>query len=86
MATARQALSPDRYLGRVIAVSRVATWGGMAVGALIGVLLADQIGVRPTIAVAAALPLLGFVYLLLSPFSRLRRLDSPADAACSTAC
>ncbi len=83
--TLRQAVTPDRLLGRVIAVGRVATWGGVALGAFAGGLLADLFGVRPVIMFGGLLPLAGGVWLVLSPIRNIRRLDSVASP-CSEDC
>ena len=76
VSTMRQALTPEHVLGRVTSVVRVATWGSIALGSLLGGLLAERIGVRPTVLVSGVLPLIGFVWLALSPVMQVRRLDS----------
>jgi predicted MFS family arabinose efflux permease len=83
--TLRQAVAPDRLLGRVIAVGRVVTWGGVALGALLGGVLADYFGVRPVLLFGGVLPLAGAVWLFLSPVRRIRRLDS-LESPCSEDC
>lgn len=82
VSTLRQVVTPDRLLGRVTAVVRVGTWGCIAVGALVGGILADSIGLRATLIVGALLPLLGLLWLAVSPIMGLRSLDSYA-VACS---
>jgi predicted MFS family arabinose efflux permease len=81
-ATLRHALAPPRLLGRIIAVSRVAQWGGVALGSLLGGVLADTFGVRSTVMLSGLLPLAGGVWLLLSPVRRVRSLDS-VEPPCS---
>jgi predicted MFS family arabinose efflux permease len=76
LATLRQAVTPDRLLGRVMSVSRLATWGGVTIGALLGGIVAERIGLRATVLLSGLLPLIGAVWLLLSPVRRVRRLDS----------
>jgi predicted MFS family arabinose efflux permease len=83
--TLRQAVTPDRLLGRVVAVGRVATWGGVAAGSFAGGQLADVFGVRPVVMFGGLLPLAGAVWLLLSPVRNIRRLDSLAGP-CSNDC
>jgi predicted MFS family arabinose efflux permease len=83
--TLRQAVTPDRLLGRVVAVGRVATWGGVALGSLVGGVLADHFGVRPIVLLGGLLPLAGAVWLLLSPVRHIRRLDS-LEAPCLESC
>ena len=46
-ATLRQRLSPPDHLGRVISASRTIAWGGIPVGAFVGGIVADRIGLRP---------------------------------------
>jgi MFS family permease len=82
VATLRQAVTPDRLLGRVTAVVRVAVWGSIAVGALVGGVLAERIGLRATLFLGGLLPLLGLLWLAASPIRGLRSLDS--YAACSS--
>jgi predicted MFS family arabinose efflux permease len=84
-ATLRQAVTPDRLQGRVVAVNRVAMWSAVAVGAFAGGVLADHIGIRMTALLTGLPPLAGAVWVLLSPVSRLRRLDS-LEPPCSDDC
>jgi MFS family permease len=76
VSTLRQAVTPDRLLGRVTAVVRVGTWGSIALGSLLGGVLANEIGVRQTVLLSGVLPLVGFVWVALSPIRGLRSLDS----------
>jgi MFS family permease len=48
----RQALIPDQLLGRVLSAFRLIGWGGLALGALGGGLLADMFGLRAVALVA----------------------------------
>jgi len=77
----RQAVTPDRLLGRVTAVVRVGAWTALTIGSLAGGILADHIGVRPTLLLGGLLPLLGCGVLLLSPIRQLRQLSSPLPYA-----
>jgi MFS family permease len=45
--TLRQVMTPSDLLGRVIAASRTAAWAGIPLGAFLGGLLGDSIGLRP---------------------------------------
>ncbi len=73
--SARQSVTPDHLLGRVIASVRVIGLGAIPVGAAIGGLIATWIGVRATFGFAAVLGVVGSAVL-----SRAVRwlADSPA--------
>jgi predicted MFS family arabinose efflux permease len=74
----RQAVTPDRILGRVNASMELLTAGIGPLGALTGGLLAEWLGMRPTLVIAAFGALLGSLWLL---FSRVRLLqDHPHEA------
>jgi len=72
--TLRQAIVPDRLQGRVTAVAGVVAWTSISVGAIVGGIAAERIGIRATIAMSGGFPLLGFVWLLVSPVRHLRQL------------
>ena len=63
----RQAITPDRLLGRVNATMRFLAGGANPIGAVIGGALGGAIGVPLTLVVASFGMLLGFLWLLLSP-------------------
>lgn len=80
--TYRQTSTPDHLLGRVNASVRFMTWGAMPLGALLGGIVAQQIGVRQALWVLMAGRLLAFVPLLLSPLPRMRDFaKSPAQVS-----
>ncbi|MGH3101023.1 MAG: MFS transporter, partial [Thermoleophilia bacterium] len=54
----RQRITPDRLLGRMNAAYRLVGWGTMPLGALLGGVLAEVLGLRPTFLVAAGIALL----------------------------
>ncbi|GLZ28280.1 MFS transporter [Lentzea sp. NBRC 105346] len=60
--THRQSVTPDRLQGRTNATIRSLNWGMVTVGAPLGGLLADNVGPRTTLSVAAA----GFVVVAVS--------------------
>ncbi|MEQ4718680.1 MFS transporter [Nonomuraea sp. B19D2] len=70
--TYRQTVTPEHLLGRVNASVRFMVWGIMPLGALLGGLLAQQIGVREALWVIMTGRLLAFLPLLFSPLPRLR--------------
>jgi MFS family permease len=75
----RQAICPDRLLGRMNASIRFMVWGTIPLGALAGGVLGTLIGVRSTMWVGAIGGTLAALPLLLSPLRRLR--DLPTDMA-----
>lgn len=74
----RQAVCPDRLLGRMNASVRFLVWGAIPLGGLLGGALGEAVGSRATLVVAAAGTVLGPVWLLASPLRRMR--DVPAAA------
>ncbi|WP_158882502.1 MFS transporter [Amycolatopsis anabasis] len=68
----RQAICPDRLLGRMNASVRFVVWGTMPIGGLLGGALGEWLGVRGTVWVAAVAAPLTVVPLLLSPLRRMR--------------
>lgn len=72
----RQALCPERLLGRMNATMRFLVWGTMPIGGLLGGALAAAIGVRPVLWLAAAGMALGFLPVFLSPLRAMRRLPT----------
>jgi predicted MFS family arabinose efflux permease len=75
----RQAICPDRLLGRMNASVRFMVWGTLPLGALVGGVLGDVIGIRATMWVGAIGVLLSPLPVLLSPLRKLR--DLPTDVA-----
>jgi predicted MFS family arabinose efflux permease len=74
----RQAITPDRLLGRVNGTMRFVVWGMRPVGSLLGGYLGGLIGLPATLAVGALGMLVAFVPLLGSPISRMRGLENDA--------
>jgi predicted MFS family arabinose efflux permease len=81
----RQAITPDRVLGRVNASMQLLQVGVAPLGALVGGLLATMIGVRPTVWLAVAGQLLGLLPLLMSPVKTLRGMPAAAKPAAGAA-
>lgn len=76
----RQAVCPDRLLGRMNAGVRFLVWGTIPLGGLLGGALGGWIGPRATLVVAAAGILLAPAAVLLSPLRRLRDLPTGVAA------
>lgn len=72
----RQAITPDRLLGRVNGTMRFVVWGLRPAGSLLGGYLGSRIGLPATLAVGGLGMLAAFVPLLGSPIPRLRSADS----------
>jgi len=72
----RQALTPDRLLGRMNATLRFLVWGTMPLGALIGGVLGENFGARDTLWIMGAAGCLSFLPVLLSPLRRMRELPT----------
>jgi len=77
----RQALTPHRLQGRMNATMRFLVWGTMPLGALAGGALGQVLGLRPTIAIAAAGATLAFVWVWRSPVRVLRQIPEPPGPA-----
>jgi MFS family permease len=76
----RQAIAPNRLLGRVNATMRFLARGAFPIGSLIGGGLGAMIGVPLTLVVATFGLLLAFVWLLLSPVRSLRAMPASGRA------
>lgn len=70
--TYRQTVMPENMLGRVNATVRFIVWGTMPVGALLGGIVAHEIGVREALWVFMAGRLVSFAPLLFSRLPRMR--------------
>ena len=75
----RQRLCPTPMLGRMTATVRFVVWGSMPIGALIGGLLGQHLGVRPAMAVGVLGELLAVLPVLLSPLRTMRELPRVAE-------
>ena len=74
----RQAVTPERMLGRMNSVMRFIVWGIMPVGTLLGGALATWIGLREAMWVGAAIGSLACLPVLFSPVRGLREMPEPA--------
>jgi Na+/melibiose symporter-like transporter len=77
-ASLRQAIVPDALQGRVVASMRMITWGIPFVGFLLGGLLGERLGLRPTLVIAGLGNLLAAAWPLTRPIRTLRA--APATA------
>jgi MFS family permease len=73
----RQAITPERLLGRVNASMHFVGQGATLLGALAGGLLGDMIGLRPTLFLGASGGLIVAVLLALSPLRTITSADTP---------
>jgi MFS family permease len=72
-------LIPNRLRARVSGVFRTVNYGIRPVGALLGGALGTLLGVRPTLWISAIGAVLGVLWLIRSPVSRMRTLPDPED-------
>jgi len=71
----RQAITPERSLGRMNATVRSLGLAALFAGSLVGGWIAGFIGLRLTIVAAGCIGLLGALYIALSPLRTVRELD-----------
>ena len=77
----RQAICPDRLLGRMNASIRFLVWGTLPLGSLVGGVLGEWLGVRGALWVAMGGQVLGVLWVLLSPLRTMRDLPTEEPAA-----
>ena len=75
----RQAITPDRMLGRMNATMRLIVWGTIPIGALIGGVLGTIYGLVPVLWVSAIGASLSFLPVLFSPVRSLREIPAQAE-------
>ncbi|MHB8470071.1 MAG: MFS transporter [Gaiellaceae bacterium] len=75
--TLRQSITPVRLLGRMNSVARFMYWGTMPLGSALGGVLAQEIGLRTTLFIAAGGAAVAALPVGLSPIRRLRDLPEP---------
>ncbi len=81
----RQALCPERLLGRMNATMRFLVWGTMPLGGLLGGALGDTIGIRMTILVGVIGASLAFLPVYFSPLRTMRELPTAEPEPAATA-
>jgi MFS family permease len=77
----RQAITPDRLLGRTNATMRFIVWGTLPLGALVGGVIGGTAGLRPTLWTSALGSVLAIVPIVLSPVGRLRTVPPGAQGS-----
>ena len=70
----RQAVTPDRLLGRVNSAGHLLFWGALPLGGLAGGAIAQTIGIRQTMLIGALGYLLSTLWFAFSPIRHLRGL------------
>lgn len=77
----QQALTPTRMLGRMNASRRWVVWGTIPLGSATGGVLAETIGLRPTLFVGAIGASVAFLVLLVEPLRTIEGLPEGGEAA-----
>lgn len=75
----RQAITPDRFQGRVNASMRFLAWGTLPIGSLLGGALGGTIGLGATLLIAAVGNLLSCLWMLFSPVYSLHEQPAPVQ-------
>jgi MFS family permease len=75
----RQAITAERMQGRMNATMRFVVWGTIPIGAFLGGILGEAIGLRSALWVVAIGSLFAFVPPLLSPVRSLMYIPEPAE-------
>jgi MFS family permease len=75
----RQAITPERLMGRMNSVVRFMYWGTMPAGSFAGGALATVIGIRPTLFVGIAGGTLAFLPLAATSLARLHTIPAEVD-------
>ncbi|MFK5689769.1 MFS transporter [Ornithinimicrobium sp. LYQ92] len=76
----RQRLCPKPLLGRMNASIRFLVWGPMPIGAFVGGILGQQLGLVPTLWIFAGISMAAAIPVLLSPLRGMRDLPRALDA------
>ncbi len=75
----RQAITPDRYLGRINATSKFVVGGGIPIGSLIGGALGELIGLKATLVVGIVGFVLAAFWVYFSPLRHLQHQPEPLE-------
>ncbi len=76
----RQAITPERMLGRMTATMRFVVWGTIPIGTMTGGILGELLGLRTTLLIGGLGMLLAFLPVLFSPVRSLQRIPTPEPA------
>jgi predicted MFS family arabinose efflux permease len=79
--TLRQAITPERMMGRVSALNSTATFGARPLGALLGAAISARWGVDACLVAAAAAFLVQALIIVMSPAARLTNIPEGAAVA-----
>ncbi|MFM0241601.1 MFS transporter [Paraburkholderia phytofirmans] len=80
--TLRQAITPERMMGRVSALNSTATYGARPVGALLGAAISARWGMDACLVAAAVAFLVQALIIVMSPAARLARIPERSAAVC----
>ncbi|MFM0072558.1 MFS transporter [Paraburkholderia sediminicola] len=79
--TLRQAITPERMMGRVSALNSTATYGARPLGALLGAAISARWGMDACLVAAAAAFLVQALIIVMSPAARLAHIPEGAAVA-----
>ncbi|MGW7531513.1 MFS transporter [Amycolatopsis sp. NPDC054798] len=75
----RQAITPDRLLGRMNASVRFVVWGALPLGGLLGGVLGEWLGLAGALWIGTAGAVAGALWVICSPLRRMRDLPTSAE-------
>ena len=76
----RQALTPPRLLGRVNASYRFLVWGTGPLGALLGGILGETLGLRTALLLSGLASIVALPIFIASPLMALREMPAPKSS------
>jgi MFS family permease len=77
----RQTITPDALLGRMNASIRFISWGVMPLGALLGGVLGEAVGLRTAILLLVSLEFAAVLWIALSPVRDVQKTPDVAEAS-----
>jgi MFS family permease len=78
----RQSLAPERMLGRVNAAIRLTSLAAMLMGSLIGGVMGETVGLRPTLIAGAGATFVAALWIIASPARGMRGVPVVETEAC----